>query len=778
VTLAKSGNADGIGFVLTPEIPYAAIDVDGCRDVQTGSLLEWGQDFLERATLAGTYAEITPSGSGIRIWGLTETAPQDRVHVHHKLGPMNGPVTDKASQVELYRRTNQYIAITGLKISSSNQLENIDRIFDWVPRWAAIHPRPKEAKSGNGQHPVSIGPIANMSIEDIDRLIEEGAPEGERSELFHGICWHFAGVGYSIEEIEEILAEHPGGIAKRYIDEGRLLVREVARCLAEQDECGIHARAILAETEGKRAPRNIKPAAGAPHGNAAIRPGPEPSAAPSTTAEAQIPSMEEMREQLLDLGFTDVEIDQMTPESARKRLGLAFKPEPESDHNNEDDDFPADDGGDAEEEENEEESGSPEGAQQQAQSPDEEDPTNPILHEWDVGDLDPNKLPPPRGKLLGNSFCKEFLSGVISPGGIGKTTLRILQALALTSGRIDEKAFGLSGETVYVRSRVLIICLEDSPIEVERRIRAMCKHYGIALSELKGWLFIDTPEIKLATTNRRGELIVGNLLKGIEGAVKRRKIDLVIIDPLVDAHELDENAARHMNYVCALLVRMCIRLGIAIDLPQHTRKGAVTPGDPDNSRGSTAIQGKSRLNYTLTVMTPAEAKDFNIDEGERRSYVRLDSAKVNIVPPSRTARWFRMMSEPLGNATSTYPEGDWIQVMEPWNPPPVAAVMTAEEEEAIEAQIDLGLEDEDELVRRYSAHSQAAKERQAWRIVKKHASHLSDEQCKAYIRKLLKDGRLYEAKYYDSARREKAKGLFVTGPDKVNPVGAPHGATT
>ena len=63
-------------------------------------------------------------------------------------------------------------------------------------------------------------------------------------------------------------------------------------------------------------------------------------------------------------------------------------------------------------------------------------------------------------------------------------------------------------------------------------------------------------------------------------------------------------------------------------------------------------------------------------------------------------------------------------------------------------------------------------------MVKKHASHLSDEQCKEYIRKLLKDGRLYETKYYDSARREKVKGLFVTGPDKVKPVGAPHGATT
>jgi primase-polymerase (primpol)-like protein len=129
VAFVKSGRADGIGFVITPDAPYAAIDVDGCRDLDTSSLHEWGQNFLEQAVHAKTYAEVTPSGQGIRIWGLTDT--EDRAHQPFPLA-LNGS-GDKC-QVELYRRTNHYVTITGIDISAAEQLGNVDWVFDWVPR--------------------------------------------------------------------------------------------------------------------------------------------------------------------------------------------------------------------------------------------------------------------------------------------------------------------------------------------------------------------------------------------------------------------------------------------------------------------------------------------------------------------------------------------------------------------------------------------------------------------------------------------------------------------
>ena len=39
--------ADGITYVLTEDDPFAAIDLDHCRDVDTGSIDVWAQNFLD-----------------------------------------------------------------------------------------------------------------------------------------------------------------------------------------------------------------------------------------------------------------------------------------------------------------------------------------------------------------------------------------------------------------------------------------------------------------------------------------------------------------------------------------------------------------------------------------------------------------------------------------------------------------------------------------------------------------------------------------------------------
>jgi hypothetical protein len=55
--------------------------------------------------------------------------------------------------------------------------------------------------------------------------------------------------------------------------------------------------------------------------------------------------------------------------------------------------------------------------------------------------------PPPREWLLGNVFCREFLSSLIGDGGVGKTAVRYAQYLSLASNR------SLTGEHVFLRAR-------------------------------------------------------------------------------------------------------------------------------------------------------------------------------------------------------------------------------------------------------------------------------------------------------------------------------------
>jgi primase-polymerase (primpol)-like protein len=60
------GKADGIGFMLS-DGGVSAVDIDDCRNPETGELHPWATDQITRSK---SYAEVTPSNEGIRIIGL------------------------------------------------------------------------------------------------------------------------------------------------------------------------------------------------------------------------------------------------------------------------------------------------------------------------------------------------------------------------------------------------------------------------------------------------------------------------------------------------------------------------------------------------------------------------------------------------------------------------------------------------------------------------------------------------------------------------------------
>jgi hypothetical protein len=67
---------------------------------------------------------------------------------------------------------------------------------------------------------------AGLQFDYYRHLIENGAPDGERSEKFQEVVWHLAGAGWTIEQIVEGLAKHPGGIDFKYSNR---LLAEVSR---------------------------------------------------------------------------------------------------------------------------------------------------------------------------------------------------------------------------------------------------------------------------------------------------------------------------------------------------------------------------------------------------------------------------------------------------------------------------------------------------------------------------------------------------------------------
>src|SRR5262249_43185157 len=85
------------------------------------------------------------------------------------------------------------------------------------------HAATKQRQQTNGQQTYAAG----NGLDDIDDLIKHGVPQPHRSEAFASAVWTLAAKGHNQEQIYQIFAAHPNGIAAKYIDR---LDQEVGRC--------------------------------------------------------------------------------------------------------------------------------------------------------------------------------------------------------------------------------------------------------------------------------------------------------------------------------------------------------------------------------------------------------------------------------------------------------------------------------------------------------------------------------------------------------------------
>jgi hypothetical protein len=379
------------------------------------------------------------------------------------------------------------------------------------------------------------------------------------------------------------------------------------------------------------------------------------------------------------------------------------------------------------------------------------------LGEWNAAeDVDP---PPPRAWLLGNTFCRTFLSSILGSGGVGKTALRYAQALSLATGR------ELTGEHVFQRCRVLIVSLEDDAHELRRRIRAVRLKYDIPLSELDGWLWLSAPGAKagkLMVMDKRGRAVPGDLGANLEAVIVAHSIDFMMLDPFIKTHSIEENANSAIDDAAQQLTDLATKYNIAVDAPHHMRKGLMTPGDADSGRGASAYIDAARLVYTCLPMSENVAKAFDISQEDRRDFIRVDSGKPNIARRNGNAKWFHLIGVPLNNATTLYRSGDEVQTVEPWEPPSAWAGTTSIGLNAILSDIDAGLTDEDGMPtgQRYS-NAPNATDRAVWPVVQKHYPGKKEAQCREIIHAWLNTGLLCAKKYNDPVEYKERSGLYV-----------------
>jgi hypothetical protein len=393
----------------------------------------------------------------------------------------------------------------------------------------------------------------------------------------------------------------------------------------------------------------------------------------------------------------------------------------------------------------------------------EDDPARPNRHDGaaamvaievhDAGDIDVSKIPP-RGWLLGVSFCRKFISGMVAEGGGGKTAVRYTQYLAVAAGK------SLTGEHVHVRSRVLIVCLEDDLDEVRRRIGAAMLHHGIASAQIKGWLHYCTPRglklLQQVSAHGDSAVATGALHGELRRIIKELRTDLVSIDPFVKAHGVPENDNNLIDQVCTKLGELGDEFDVAIDLVSHARKGTTNPGDADRDRGASSKRDAGRLMRTLTAMTIDEAELYGVAEKDRRDFVRVDDAKVNITRRSAAAMWFCLVGVPLGNGNDLYPSGDEVQTVARWYPPDTFAKLDTATVDRILNKIEAG----PYASGRFSP-SPNATDRAAWPVVREFCPEASEKEAKHVITTWLKNGVLVKRDHKDPKDSHDHPSLFA-----------------
>lgn len=291
---------------------------------------------------------------------------------------------------------------------------------------------------------------------------------------------------------------------------------------------------------------------------------------------------------------------------------------------------------------------------------------------------------PPREWIYGRHYIRKFVSSTVAPGGIGKSSLGIAEALAISTGR------PLLGVAVDERANVWLWNGEDPQDELDRRIMATAMHYKLQAKDIAGRLFVDngrqTP-IVIAEKTRDGVTINAPLVDQVIQAIRDNNIGLMVIDPFIACHRVTENDNNEIDRVAKIWAAIADVTSCSIELVHHVRKATGNEIQVEDGRGAGALLAAARAARALNRMSEEEGAKAGV--ADHRFFFRADDGKANLAPPSANAKWFQLHSYDLGNGTKDRPS-DKIGVVASWEWPDHSDGVTASDMQAVRQKVSTG----------------------------------------------------------------------------------------
>lgn len=361
---------------------------------------------------------------------------------------------------------------------------------------------------------------------------------------------------------------------------------------------------------------------------------------------------------------------------------------------------------------------------------------------------------PPREWLLGTWLLRRFVSILAAQGGAGKSALALAAAVSLATGRT------LIDEYVHHRTPVWLMNLEDPADEVNRRLAALMQLHGIPRHELDTRLFVHHGRDRrlLMAAESQGGFTYPDQDIVIEQA-KAQRIGLIIVDPFVKSHTLEENDNSAMDAAVTAWSEVAERANLAVLLVHHVRKPGTGGADTsvDAARGAKSLTDAARSARILTPMSRDEAERLGIAQADRARLTRLTDAKANLAPLRPGASWLRLEQIALGNGTEHYPNGDTVAAITPWKPPSLWAAHSAPELNRVLDRLADG-----PAPGTLYAPTRRGRALQRWAgTVLMHELGLNETQAAEIITTWIQSGTLQVVTYRDPQQRRERTGVHV-----------------
>ena len=227
----------------------------------------------------------------------------------------------------------------------------------------------------------------------------------------------------------------------------------------------------------------------------------------------------------------------------------------------------------------------------------------------------------------------EQLWGESSVGVIGgapkcaKTWLGLDLALSVATGT------ACLGKYVVPRAGpVLVYLAEDALPVVRERVEGMARHRGLDLAGVEIHV-ITAPTLRLDRGPHRERLME---------TAKRIRPRLLLLDPLVRLHAIDENHATEVAGLLAYFRSLQRRLDVSVVLVHHTRKNA--PGGVASGQG---LRGSSDLHaFGDSNLYLRRAKERLLLSSEHRAAPASPSVYLRLVATDAETTHLEVIAEP------------------------------------------------------------------------------------------------------------------------------------